>query len=128
MKVSKIKTKVFKLVCIVVTGIMVGYWILKFLNNEDTISIEYISVNEQEGNMLPEISICIEQPFLDEELQKIGHDLNGVKYLQYLKGDLGMNDTYKKINYNQVTLNLDSFFQKLGYKLEIRKKGAYRLY
>ena len=125
MKLIKLTVRIFTVFCIIVTCFMVGYWIFKYLKNDDIISIEYIPTNEQENNMLPEITICIQHPFIDEKLQNISHDLDGEKYLQYLRGDMAMNDTYQGISYQQVTLNLDEYFKNLVIKWRNKKDISY---
>lgn len=55
------------------------------------------------------MSLCFRDPFLQHKLQDIDESLNITTYLRYLKGEI-FEDVYNRIDYNNVTLNLDDYF------------------
>ena len=103
---------IFRCLCIVTTGAMVGYWIIKFHNNEDTTVIEYRSPKNK-MTIYPELTICIRNPFLNVKLKEIDQRLNQETYLQYLKGHHMFNESYGTIDYDHVTVDLFDHLQKL---------------
>ena len=63
-------TLIFKIICGIVTLFMVGYWVHKFLRNEDVSQVEYISVKTMSEAFHPEMTICILKPFLEQNIKQ----------------------------------------------------------
>ena len=105
--------KIYKFICVVATGIMVGYWFYKFHKNEDLTTIEFKSEGRIGKIIYPEVTICIENPFLNEKLAEVNKNLDNETYLKYLKGDISFNDTYANIEFDQVTLNLPNYIERI---------------
>ena len=99
----------YKVLCIMVTAGMVFYWIIEYNRNADITLVEY-KFFETMGNAIhPELSICFENPFIDERLKEINSSLNSQKYLQYLRGEILGNESYQRINYDNVTVDLEEY-------------------
>ena len=98
----------FKFFCVLAASIMIGYWVYKFHKNDDITLIEYKSIVDLDDVVLPELSICLREPFLNEKLNKIG--LTKDDYENYLKGDLNSTEIYRSIEYNNFTLNIFDYF------------------
>ena len=113
MKAIQILHVIFKLVCISAAICMIGFWIYEFEKNEDITLVEYKSTREMINVTYPELSICIDQPFLNKELAKFSADLDRYKYLKHLRGETGFNETYNNIPYDQITPNLYDHLQRL---------------
>lgn len=92
---------------------MVGYWIHKYGKNEDVTTTEYISFEEKDEIILPELNICIINPFLSNKLENISNDLNTETYLKYLKGEISSNENLYQVDYDQVTLNLFEYLNRI---------------
>ena len=65
MKFSYFETfnALFKSSCVITTLSMVGYWIIKFQQNMDQDSIEYVQLENVTNFVYPELSICVYAPF-----------------------------------------------------------------
>ena len=97
-------TLTFKAVCLVVTAAMIVYWIAKYLRDEDISVVEYKLVKNRETIVQPEFTICFENPFIEEKFSNINPNVTSQKYLQYLKGEIPGDATYKNIDYENVTI------------------------
>ena len=92
---------------------MVGFWIFKFHQNEDVSSIEYISYESHSDITYPEFSLCIDMPFMYENLAwGLGSNVSVNEYHRYLEGQSDFREIYRHINYTNVTLNLFEYVQK----------------
>ena len=96
----------FKVLCIIASIFMVIYWIIEYQKNEDTTAVEVLEIQTMEDAILPEITIFVVNPFMEEKLKKTSAGLNGKLYLQYLAGHIDRNESYRNINYEDVTLDL----------------------
>ena len=101
----------FRLVCSLVTAIMVGYWIYKFQKNEDITTIEYKYIDEANDLRIPEMTICLGMPFLKEKFRELGVDLD--RYYLYLKGKKSIKKEYRSIDLNNVTIDLRDYIEKI---------------
>jgi len=116
---SNIFNLVFKAVCLTATLIMVGYWIMKFLRNEDVSVIDYQSLETVENPTQPEFSICLENPFKQEKFNGTGTGIQVKNYLAYLGGHITGDDTYKDIDFDDVSINLFDYLETV--KLDLRQ-------
>ena len=103
----------FTAVCFIGTVIMVGYWIVRYHKNEDVSLVEYRSMGTMENPIQVEFSLCIQNPFLEDEFKKISSDLSSADYIKYLTGIIPGKQTYEKISYENVTINLSDHFENL---------------
>ena len=59
--------------------------------------------------LLPTVSMCFINPFLDKKLKTISPDFNGTTYLQFLRGEI-FDDKFNDIDYDIVTFNLSEYY------------------
>jgi hypothetical protein len=89
---------------------MVLYWMLEFaINDEDLSIVDYKTFFQEKNIMLPEVSLCIENPFIEEKLEQINSTITVSKYLQFLKGEI-FDEQMRDIDYDNVTVNLSDYF------------------
>ena len=99
----------FKGACCFAALIMVFYWIFEFaITDEDFSVVDYKNFNQESEILIPEVSLCIENPFIEEKLQEIDPTMTSSKYLEYLKGDI-FDEQLNEIDYENVTVNLSNF-------------------
>ena len=109
----------FKAVCIIAAATMVAFWIITFQKNEDVSSIEVISFGSRPDIRQPEITICVNNPFLEEKLQNISSNVTSQGYTQYLKGNMTGNELYNSISFEDVTINILEYFDHLDEEIYI---------
>ena len=117
----------FKVCCVLAASIMIGYWVYKFHKNDDITSIEYKSIMDLDDVVLPELSLCLREPFLPGPLEKIG--VTKLDYDEYIMGIRNSTKNYRNIDYHNVTLNIFDYFVSAGirfnYKYKHRRGDCY---
>ena len=118
----------FKILCVLVAAIMVGYWIYKYKKDDDFTLIEIKHLNEIENFIQPEVTTCFWYPFLSyavlKHLRIITNRTLHKNYPNYLKGDY-FNEAYQNISYHDVTPNIFDHFKVLQiyWRLDKRKNS-----
>ena len=97
----------FKFLCFSATIFMITYWCVEYSKDNDLASVDYHSLKTL-GVVNPILSLCFENPFLDEKLKSINSVLNKSVYLEFLKGKVDDNGMLQKIGHNNVTLNIEN--------------------
>ena len=101
----------FRLVCAIVVAFMVGYWLYKYeIEDRDIGVVDYTQLKDEKGIELPAISLCFEEPYLDEKLKAIISQIDKYDYELYLLG-WDYNSSYEQIDYANVTVDLRQYFQ-----------------
>ena len=87
MKAFQYFNLVFKCICILIAVAMAGFWIHKFLKNEDVTLIQYETLNDIDSIHLPAMSICFVNPFfMGNESVGNATDTKSIAVLEYLQG------------------------------------------
>ena len=111
---SRVLDIIFKALCGLAAFFMVIFWVFKFQENEDVSAIRYASYETDRNIIYPELSICITEPFIYQNLlwSWEGND-SSKHYHWYLAGTI--DDTprkkYEQINFFNVTLNIFDYVQ-----------------
>lgn len=108
----KILIVIFKLLCCLITIFMVGYWMSKFCDNKDQTSVSYHSYDSMDEIIYPEITVCVQPPFLRKPFEELGIDI--IDYEDYLSGSGEMNLTFPDIDFNNVTINLQDYVANIS--------------
>ena len=118
---------VFYLSCFIATVAMIGFWSYKFSMDEDLCLVDYKSSANEQGSRYPVVSICFQDPVLEEKLGELG--VNKSSYLKFLRGEI-YDKTMENIIYDDVTLNLSrhSGVYELAWKNGSRTKTRYSDY
>ena len=96
----------FKGSCMIATISIIVYWIHVYRKNEDVSHIEVKSIETMKEITIPELSLCLIQPFLDEKLHKISPELGRKNYASYLVGEFNVTEMYRRIDFDNVTIDL----------------------
>lgn len=117
MKNIDIVTYLIKTICVLVTLILVGFWLYRYILDEDSSVIENRSYFDDEDDVFPVMSLCFEQEFNDEVLKSMNARFSAVDYRNFLIGD-HYDPLMTKIDYHSVTTNMSDFI--LGFDVEFR--------
>ena len=109
MKLFEVGKFLFKVSCFVIVLYMVSVWVHKFMKDEDLCLVEYKSLKITTDIELPDVSLCIKDPFIEQKLNDLG--TNTSAYLKHLSGD-DFNEHLASINYTDVTLNLGQYYNR----------------
>ena len=114
---STVSSNIFKALCTLAAFFMVVFWVLKFHENEDVSAINFTSYDIDRNITYPEMSICITEPFIYQNLIWNWEGNDSVKLYQwYLAGNI--EDMYRKkyepISFFNVTLNLLGYVETVN--------------
>lgn len=104
---SQIIAWLFKFLCFSATIFMITYWCVEYLKDNDLASVDYKTIKNV-SFVNPMLSLCFENPFLEEKLKSVSSDLNKSVYLDFLKGKVDDNGILHEIDYSNVTLNIEN--------------------
>ena len=106
---------IFKFLCCIAAFFMVGFWIFKFHENEDVSAIEYISYESHSNIIYPEMTICINYPFIYDTLRSdSGVNVPTMEYYLYILGKSSFREEYRYISFSNVTLNIFDYVQDVN--------------
>ena len=102
---------------------MISVWVYNFLKDEDLCLVDYIPLQTKNDLNLPEVSLCFtgRSPFIQQKLTDFG--TNSWHYYYHLTGN-NFNESLTKIDYNEITLNLEDYLKHTWIVL----KNARQLY
>ena len=105
----------FKVLCILATAFMVGFWLVKFKKDHDVTLIEYKAIEEFDEYVHPETSICFYNSFYrDKRFNVTLRKRFSERYIKYLKGMHKDVDAYNEIEYDQVSVDLFKHVKYIG--------------
>ena len=114
MKVFQYFLCCFKWICIITAMSMAGYWIHKYLKNEDNTIIEYRAFRESESMHLPAMSICFVETFLTGNGS---FDKNGYSkyegYKKYINGEREFYQDYKEFMNDQKGWSIADYLENV---------------
>ena len=101
----------FTIICIICTIFMVGYWIYKFAEEDRDIGVvDYKSFDEPSDIPFPVVSFCFEEIFIPKNIPQTKPDIDIYEYGQYLSGEVEAADRFERLNYTNITINLEDYF------------------
>ena len=99
----------FTIICAITVAFMMGYWIYKYeVEDRDIGVVDYVALRDGEAVKVPDVSLCIQQPFIVSKLKAINSNITAQKYREYLAGDR-YEKIYEEIDYANVTLDLNQY-------------------
>ena len=104
----------FKWTCVLTAFLMIGYWIHKYVKNDDITLIEYKEYKDTDSVHLPAMSLCFVDPFVTVNGSfKNSSDLIKEDYLKYLRGQKGFNEDYKDTLRYYTTFNISDYLSNI---------------
>ena len=74
----------FKALCLLVVFVMIGYWFIKFIQDEDVCLVDYKPIKEANDIHYPEVSLCFQYPGkLHEDISTINFTHLSINMTQY---------------------------------------------
>ena len=99
---------IFKCFCLVVMFILIGMWLNRYLLDEDISVVESRTYFDTAEDSFPVMSICFEQFVDGKHFNKIGKDISGSEYRNFLLGEY-FDEELINIDYNSVSTNITDF-------------------
>ena len=110
---------IFKISCFITVIFMITIWIKKFVEDEDLCLVEYKSFGRANDIELPDLSLCISDPFDEHKLRALGTTTDA--YRAHLAGN-GFNESLTNVNYTDVIFNIGGYY---NVTLVLYKNGSY---
>ena len=87
------------------------------MKNEDVskIEIKYFK-NKSHDIKLPEFTICLQNPFLDNRFNEIHSNLSTEGYLNYLTGQIPDNGFYRDLDFDNITIDLSEYIENITFE------------
>ena len=98
----------FQILCVMTTIGLGSYVIYQYILDEDLTEVSFKKYHEDDESIYPEISICLTDAYLDDQLKKNGKEINSNSYRKFLNGEL-WDDRMAKIDYYNVTLDIKDY-------------------
>ena len=103
-------TTLFKTFCLVTTLGIICYWVYEYaIIDEDLSLVFYEEKRFLEYNDLPVVSICLNNPFLEDRIKELDTSFNAHLYEQYLAGNI-TDHRLHMIDFNNVTIQPSDIF------------------
>ena len=93
----------YQLLCTFGAFRMVIFDINTYLKDEDVTEITYKLYNQDKESVYPEITICVDSPWRDDQLHAYGDGVNKTTYENYLRGR-SITDHMIDIDFDKVTI------------------------
>ena len=97
----------FMFVCFLAATCTSVHWISEYLVDNDSTNVNFVEFCSKPHRIYPAITLCFDNPYVDEQLRLIGHDINTSSYYNFVSGksfDWRMMD----ISYDTVTLKIEN--------------------
>ena len=118
MNKSSLIIDLFKFLCLLTAGFMIGFWIWEYLKNDDITLIEIKTLKEADDTHYPEMTLFVSPPFIKQYFRNISLKTNKETYLSYLWGNTDGNDSerdkfHERISYEKSTIKLFDFLARV---------------
>ena len=124
---SKSSTIVYRtspILCVLATLGLGIQSLRKYLLDENTTQVNHVKFNHDDpGNLYPSITLCVANPFIENELRRYEKDFNIQKYFEFLRGKM-WDERMTFIDYNKVTVSLTDSL--IGVKMWLENRSAYQ--
>ena len=119
----RVSNIIFKALCVLAAFFMVIFWVFKFQENEDVSAISYASYETDRNIIYPELSICITEPFIYQNVLWTWPGNDSLKnYRSYIAGRSKFRKEYEQVDFFNVTLNIFDYVQNV--RLYMRNVNA----
>ena len=85
---------------------MIVYWSYRFLQNQDLCRIDFRHFYQTEEDVLPVVSVCFQNPFVQDHLRQLG--TNETSLINFWEGD-EVNSKLAKVPFDNITLDLANY-------------------
>jgi hypothetical protein len=124
-------TSIFHFICSIAAFGLTCWCIYKYMKDEDVSLVSYKRYNSDENSIYPSLTLCFNNPFINEKLKGVGNGINTTTYVKFLKG-LYWDKRMVRIDYDNVTLDIERYIEEAKIVLSngsvYNDKGKVRYY
>ena len=107
MKFLEVAQVLFKFFCVIAVLSMIVLWVIRFMEDEDLCLVEYKSFRAANDVELPDVSLCVMNPFDEHKLNVLG--TNTKAYRGHLAGN-AFNESLIDINFIDVIFDVGRYY------------------
>lgn len=107
-KFKKNWTSIFHFLCSIAAFGLTCWCIYKYMKDEDVSLVNYKRYHTEENSIYPSLTLCFNNPFINDKLKSFGNGINTTTYVKFLKG-LHWDNRMAHINYDNVTLDIERY-------------------
>ena len=104
-------TRIFHLICSISAFSLTCWCIYKYMKDEDVSLVNYKRYHSDKNSIYPSLTLCFNNPFLNDRLESFGKGINTTTYSKFLKG-LHWDERMVDINYDNVTLDINQHLEE----------------
>jgi hypothetical protein len=101
-------TSIFHLLCSISAFSLTCWCIYKYMKDEDVSLVNYKRYHSDENSIYPSLTLCFNNPFINDKLKSYGDGVNITTYSKFLKG-LYWDERMTQIDYDNVTLDIENY-------------------
>ena len=116
-------TRVFHLICSTAAFTLTCWCIYKYMKDDDVSLVNYKQYHTTTDSIYPSLTLCFNNPFLNEKLEQYGTGINTTTYSNFLKG-LHWDNRMSRIDYDEVTLDISQYLEEA--KIVLANGSVYR--
>ena len=116
--------RLFYIHCLLAASGLICWCLYKYTKDEDVSLVNYKRYHSKENSIYPSLTLCFNNPFLNEKLQSIGEGINTTTYSKFLEG-LHWDERLLNIDYDNVTIDLDKYLD--GVRVVLANGSVYDL-
>ena len=107
----------YNYICFLVAVGLIIYWIYVFYLDEDLCVVDYKKYHEDELDLYPTISLCLQDSISESKLRLLNPKVNKSTYLKFLKGEFFDVDM-RKLEYRNAAMDMNDFavIEYLGFR------------
>ena len=94
--------------CLLAASGLISWCLYKYTKDDDVSLVNYKRYHSEENSIYPSLTLCFNNPFLNDKLQSIGEGVNTTTYSKFLEG-LYWDERLINIDYDNVTIDLDKY-------------------
>ena len=94
--------------CTCAACILTCWCFYKYMKDDDVSLVNYKRYHSDKDSVYPSLTLCFNNPFLNDKLEDVGDGVNTTTYSKFLEG-LHWDNRLVHINYDSVTLDIDEY-------------------
>ena len=101
-------TRIFHILCSISAFSLTCWCIYKYMKNDDVSLVNYKRYHSDKNSIYPSLTLCFNNPFINDKLQSFGDGVNITTYSKFLKG-LYWDKKMNQIDYDNVTIDIENY-------------------
>ena len=107
-KVNRTWMRICSFLCASAAFMLTCWCFYKYVKDDDVSLVNYKRYHDDKDSIYPSLTLCFNNPFLNDKLESVGEGINTTTYSKFLEG-LHWDNRLVRINYDDVTIDIDKY-------------------